>query len=40
MEIFLINDGAIIPTRALKRSASSDLYSNIDVNIEGGSIKK
>ena len=35
-----MNDGAIFPTRASKRSAGLDLYSNIDVNIEVGSIKK
>ena len=35
MEIVLINDDAIIPTRA-----GLDLYCNIDVNIEVGSIKK
>ena len=40
MEIVLMNDDAIIPTRASKRSASLDLYSSIDVNIEVGSIKK
>ena len=40
MEIVLINDDAIIPTRASKRSAGLDLYSNIDVNIEVGSTKK
>ena len=40
MEIVLMNDDAIIPTRASKRSAGLDLYSNIDVNIEFGSIKK
>ena len=40
MEIVLINDNAIIPTRASKRSAGLDLYSNIDVNIEVGSTKK
>ena len=40
MEIVLMNDNAIIPTRASKRSAGLDLYSNIDVNIEVGSIKK
>ena len=39
MEIVLIND-AIIPTRASKRSASLDLCSNVDVNIEVGSINK
>ena len=40
MEIVLMNDNAIIPTRALKRSAGLDLYSSIDVYIEVGSIKK
>ena len=35
-----MNDDAIIPTRAYKRSAGLDLYSSIDVNIEIGSIKK
>ena len=40
MEIVLMNDGAIIPTRASKRSAGLDLYSSIDINIEVGSIKK
>ena len=40
MEIVLMNDDAIIPTRASKRTAGLDLYSNIDVNIEVGSIKK
>ena len=40
MEIVLMNDDAIIPTRASKRSAGLDLYSSIDVNIEVGSIKK
>ena len=40
MEIVLMNDDAIIPTRALKRSAGLDLYSSIDINIEIGSIKK
>ena len=35
-----MNDDAIIPTRASKRSAGLDLYSNIDVNIEVSSIKK
>ena len=39
MEIVLIDD-AIIPTRASKRSAGLDLYSNIDINIEVGSINK
>ena len=40
MEIVLINDNAIIPTRASKRSAGLDLYSSIDVCIKVGSIKK
>ena len=34
MEIVLMNDNAIIPTRAWKRSAGLDLYSSIDVNID------
>ena len=33
MEIVLMNDNAIIPMRAL------DLYSNINIDIEVGSIK-
>ena len=40
MEIVLMNDDAIIPTRVSKRSAGLDLYSSIDVNIVVGSIKK
>ena len=40
MEIILMNDDAIIPTEASKRSAGLDLYSSIDINIEVGSIKK
>ena len=40
MEIVLMNDDAIIPMPASKRSAGLDLYSSIDVNIEVGSIKK
>ena len=40
MEVVLINDNAIIPTRASKRSAGLDLYSSVDVCIEIGSIKK
>ena len=40
MEIVLMNDNAIIPTRASKRSAGLDLYFSIDVYIEIGSIKK
>ena len=35
-----MNDDAIIPTRASKRSPGLDLYSSIDVNIEVGSINK
>ena len=40
MEIVLMNDDAIIPTRASKRSAGLDLYSSIDVNTEVGLIEK
>ena len=40
MEIVLMNDNAIIPTRASKRSAGLDLYSSIDARTEIGSIKK
>ena len=40
MEIVLMNDDAITPTRASKRSAGLDLCSSIDVYIEVGSIKK
>ena len=40
MEIVLINDDAIVPTRASKRSAALDLYSSVDVNIKVGSINK
>ena len=40
MEIALMNDDAIIPTRASKRSAGLDLYSGTDVNIGTNSIKK
>ena len=40
MEIVLINDNVIKPTRASKESAGLDLYSSIDVDIEVGSIKK
>ena len=40
MEVVLINDNAIIPTQASKRSASLELYSSVDVCIEIGSIKK
>ena len=40
MEIVLMNDNAIIPTRVSKESAGLDLYSSIDIDIEVGSIKK
>ena len=40
MKIVLINDDAIIPTRASKRSAGLDLYSSVDANIDTNSIKK
>ena len=40
MEIVLINNGAIIPTRASKGYAGLDLFSNIDVDININSIKK
>ena len=40
MEIVLINDDTIIPTRASKDSAGLDLYSSVDVDIEVGSINK
>ena len=40
MEIVLMNDNVIIPTRASKESAGLDLYSSIDVDIKVGSIKK
>ena len=40
MEVVLINDNAILPTQASKRSAGLDLYSSIDVCIDVGSIKK
>ena len=40
MEIVLMNDDAIIPTRAFKGSAGLDLYSSVDVDIEVGSINK
>ena len=40
MEIVLMNDDAIIPTRASKGSAGLDLYSSIDVDIDSNSIKK
>ena len=40
MEIVLMNDNTIIPTTVSKESAGLDLYSNIDIDIEVGSIKK
>ena len=40
MEIVLMNDNAVKPTRASKESAGLDLYSSIDIDIEVGSIKK
>ena len=40
MEIVLMNNDAIIPTRASKRSAGLDLYSSINIKVEVGSIKK
>ena len=40
MEIVLINDNAITPTRASKESSGLDLYSSIDIDIEVGLIKK
>ena len=39
MDIVLMNDNAIISTRASKRSADLDLYSSVNVCIEIGSIK-
>ena len=40
MEIVLMNEDAIIPTRASKRSTGLDLYSSIEVNIDINSIQK
>ena len=40
MEIVLMNDDVIIPTRASKDSAGLDLCSSVDVDIEVGSINK
>ena len=40
MEIVLMNDNAIIPTRASEEPAGLDLYSNINIDIEVGFIKK
>ena len=40
MEIVLMNDDAIIPTRDSNGSAGLDLYSSVDVDIEVVSINK
>ena len=40
MEIVLMNDDPIIPTRAAKGSAGLNLYSSVDVDIEVGLINK
>ena len=40
MEIVLMNDNTIIPTIAFEEPAGLDLYSNINIDIEVGSIKK
>ena len=40
MEIVLMDDNMIKPTRGSKESADLDLYSSIDVDIQVGSIKK
>ena len=40
MGIVLMNDDAIIPTRASKGSAGLDLYSNFHVDTDINSIKK
>ena len=40
MEVVLMNNNAIIPTRTSKRSAGLDLYSSVDAYIKVGSIKK
>ena len=40
MEIVLMNDNAIIPMRASEKPTGLDLYSNINIDIEVGSIKK
>ena len=34
MEIVLMNDNAVFPTRASKESAGLDLYSSIDVDLK------
>ena len=40
MEIVLMNDNAIIPTIDSEEPAGLDLYSNINIDIEVGLIKK
>ena len=40
MEIVLMDDNAIIPTRASKESAGLDLYSSIDIDTDVGLTKK
>ena len=40
MEIVLMNDNTIIPTRASEEPAGLDLYSNTNIDIKVGSIKK
>ena len=40
MSIVLMNDNAISPMRAFEEPAGLDLYSNINIDIEVGSIKK
>ena len=40
MEIVLMNDNAITPTGASEEPTGLDLYSNINVDIKAGSIKK
>ena len=40
MEVVLMNDNTIKPTRTSKESADLDLYSSIDIDIEVGSVKK
>ena len=39
MEIVLMNDNAIIPLRASEKPAGLYLYSNINIDVEVGSIK-
>ena len=40
MEIILMNDNTVIPTIAFEEPAGLELYSNINIDIEVGSIKK